>query len=139
MSDDVPEQFNAAPYYRLLGLRATSDAPGTSRVELPFDTKLTQLYGGVHGGALMTLADSAISVAVATTLDKDEVIATTEISMQFVAPAGTDGLVATGQLTRRGKRLAFGRCEIHAGDRLVAQAQGIWHVARSRAAEESRG
>ena len=118
------ERFNASPYYQLLGMRASSDAQGHARVELPFDEKLTQLYGGVHGGALMTLADAAISIAVTTLLPEDERVVTTEISIQFLEPAGRNGVVAEGEVLRRGKRLAFGRCKILAEGRLVAHAQG---------------
>lgn len=119
------ERFNMSPYYQLLGMRASSEAKGRARVELPFDEKLTQLYGGVHGGALMTLADAAISIAATTTLAEGERVVTTEVSVQFLEPAGRDGIIAEGEVLRRGKRLAFGRCEIRAGDRLVACAQGI--------------
>ena len=119
------ERFNRSPYYQLLGMRASSEAKGRARVELPFDEKLTQLYGGVHGGALMTLADAAISIAVTTLLPEGERVVTTEISVQFLEPAGRDGIIAEGEVLRRGKRLAFGRCEIRAGSRLVACAQGI--------------
>jgi acyl-CoA thioesterase len=130
---EMCERFNSAPYYHLLGLSAASDAPGRAVVTLPFDEKLTQLYGGVHGGALMTLADAAISIAVTSVLDSEERVATTEINMHFLEPAGRDGLVATGEITRRGKRICFGRCEIHSGERLVAQAQGICAVFSLRA------
>ena len=87
------ERFNRSPYYQLLGMRASSEIKGRARVELPFDEKLTQLYGGVHGGALMTLADAAISIAVTTLLPEGERVVTTEVSVQFLEPAGRDGII----------------------------------------------
>jgi acyl-coenzyme A thioesterase PaaI-like protein len=60
--DDACARFNRSPYYALLGLVATSEAPGTAKVVLPYKDSLTQLYGGVHGGALLSLADSASNV-----------------------------------------------------------------------------
>lgn len=130
----VCRAFERAPYYVHLGMSASSDVDGESRVVLRFDPKLTQLYGGIHGGALMSLADAAISIAVATTVAEDEVVATVDLSVQFVAPAGPRDVVAAGSVTRRGKRLAFGRATLVAGHDTVAVAQGIWNVSRTRVA-----
>ena len=59
----------------------------------------------------MTLADSAVGIAVATTLADDEAIATVDISMQFLEAAGSNDVVATGEVQKRGKRLAFACCD----------------------------
>jgi uncharacterized protein (TIGR00369 family) len=126
--DDICARFNAAPYYRLLGMVAASDAPGRSRVTLPFRDDLAQLYGGIHGGALLALADSAINVALATTFEADEMTGTVDIAMSFIAPAGRRDVVAEGVLLRRGNRLAFAECTLRAGDELVARAQGTCYV-----------
>ena len=136
--DAVCRDFNAARYYGHLGMVASSAAPGRSTVRLPFDEKLTQLYGGIHGGALTSLADAAISIAVATTVSETEAVATVELSIQFIAPAGPNDVVAEGTLTRRGRRLAFGSCVLTAGDREVARAQGIWHVGSRATIDKSR-
>jgi uncharacterized protein (TIGR00369 family) len=120
--------FNSAPYYATLGMHAESDAPGTSRVTLAFSPSLLQLYGGIHGGALLSLADAAINIAVATTLGSEEAVASVEVSMQFLAPAGQNDVVATGRVTRRGKTLAFADCVLTAGGRDVGRAQGVSYV-----------
>jgi uncharacterized protein (TIGR00369 family) len=119
------QPFNSAPYYRLLGITADSEAPGTSRVSLPFDPKLTQLYGAVHGGVVATIADSSIMVAVMTMLAEDEGLGTVELSIHFLTPAGQSDLVAEGRVTRLGNKIGFGECVIRAGEREVARAQGI--------------
>jgi uncharacterized protein (TIGR00369 family) len=116
----VCARFNAAPFYHLLGMTAESDGTGTARVTLPWDNTLTQVYGGTHGGALMALADAAICVAMATTLDDNEVVATVEISMHFLAPAGARDIVAEGVVTKRGGRLGFGQCVLIADGQLDA-------------------
>src|SRR5262245_22177490 len=138
MSEPNPEErrrcaelcarVNAAPYYQRLGMTASSARPGTVEVSLPFDERNTQLYGGVHGGALMSLADAALNLALATTFEGHEVTATVEVSMQFLAPVGRRDVVAVGTLTRRGARLAFCDCLISAGGETVARAQGICYV-----------
>ena len=82
----------------------------------------------MHGGAILSLADAAISIAILTVLEDGEALATVELSHQFIAPVGRNDLVACGEVTKKGRRIAFGRCEITAGDRTVAAAQGVWHV-----------
>jgi uncharacterized protein (TIGR00369 family) len=128
----VCERFNAAPYYHLLGLSAQSDQPGMSRVTLSFKPELQQLYGGIHGGALLSLADSAIAIAVATTFEDDESTATVDLSMHFIRPAGQSDLVAIGSLVKPDGRLRFGECVIRAGDREIGRAHGICYVAKRK-------
>jgi acyl-CoA thioesterase len=128
----ITTRFNDTPYYRLLGLVASSDGPGRARVSLPFRETLTQIYGGVHGGALLSLADSAINVALATTFADGERTATVEIAMHFMAPAGPHDVVATASVTHRGSRLAFGECLLEAAGRPIARATGICHVSMAR-------
>ena len=128
----VCARFNAARYYTLLGMSATSQAPGRSRVVLPFRDELTQLYGGVHGGALLSLADAALSIALATTFEGDETTATVDVSMSFLAPVGRRDVEAEGALTRRGRTMAFAECVLRAGADEVARAKGILYVSRSK-------
>lgn len=131
MTDDVCARFNAAPYYQLLGMVASSERAGQSRVVLPFRADLVQLYGGIHGGALLSLADSAINVALATTFEAGETTATIDMSMSFLAPAGRRDLEARGSIVRRGKRIAFAECTIVAGDELIARAHGTCYRRRA--------
>lgn len=131
------ERFNASSYYRLLGLHAESDQPGRSRVRLPHSRELLQLYGGVHGGAIMSLADAAISVAISTLLEPGEAIATVDLSIQFIAPAGENDVVAEGEVVKRGRRLCFGACRMSADGRDVARAQGTWYVGAEKKIDRS--
>lgn len=128
----VCERFNAAPYYRLLGMSASSDGPGKSRVALPFRADLVQLYGGVHGGALLSLADAAVNIAVATTFEGDETTATVDVSMSFLSPVGQRDVAAEGVVTRRGKRLAFAECVLRAGGEEVGRAKAVCYVSEPR-------
>jgi uncharacterized protein (TIGR00369 family) len=132
MTNDAPTRFSEAPYYKLLGMTASSDAPGRARVLLPFRAELTQLYGGVHGGALLSLADAALNLAVATTFEDGESTASVDVSMSFLAPAGQRDLEATGVVTRRGRRVAFAECVIRAGGEDVARAKGVCYVSRRK-------
>lgn len=125
-------QLNAAPYYQLLGMVAASDRPGEARVTLPWSDRILQVYGNIHGGALLSIADAAINIALATTFEGDERTATVALSMQFLAPAGRHDVVAMATVTRRGGRLGFGECVLRADGRDIARAHGTCYVVRSR-------
>ncbi len=53
----------AAPYYQLLQIRLEQIDIGFARFHMPFRKELTQAYGVVHGGAIATLADTAVAMA----------------------------------------------------------------------------
>jgi uncharacterized protein (TIGR00369 family) len=128
-------RLNASPYYQLLGMIAESDRPGEARVTLPFGEKVLQVYGNIHGGALLSLADAAINIALATTFEGEERTATVDLSMQFIAPAGHHDVVALASVTHRGGRLGFGECVLRAGGRDVARAHGTCYVRRPKGSD----
>jgi uncharacterized protein (TIGR00369 family) len=128
----VCAKFEAAGYYRLLGMTASSDAPGRARVALPFRSELVQLYGAVHGGALLSVADAAVNLALATTLGPDETTSTIDLSMSFVAPALARDVEATAMLTRRGRRVSFAECLLSAGGEVISRAKAVLYVSRLR-------
>ena len=133
----VCRSFDSSEFYRLLGMRAESEARGSASIALPFSEKLTQRYAGIHGGALMSLTDSSIAIAIATTLDDDQAVATVDLSVQFLEPARQDNLVARARVTRRGRRIAFGECEIFAGERHVAHGHGTWYIGKKSKIDKS--
>jgi uncharacterized protein (TIGR00369 family) len=128
--EKVCAPFNASHYYALLGIRASCDRPGHARVALPFKEELTQLYDAVHGGALLSIADAAVNVALASMVDASERTATIDLSMSFVAPPGRNDIVAEASVTERGKRVAFASCELRAGDKVIARAKGVCVITR---------
>lgn len=135
LSADRPERlaavcgaFEAAPFYRLLGLEASSDRSGTAKVRVRFDERLTSRYGGLHGGALMVVADAAVNVALATTFLEDEETKTVDLALQFWAPAGRSDVTAEASVAHRAGRLGFGECVLSAGGRAIARAHGVCHL-----------
>lgn len=129
----ICQAFQASPFYGLLGLEASSDRAGAGRVRVRFDERLTSRYGGLHGGALMVVADAAVNVALATTFLEDEETGTVDLSMQFWAPAGRSDVVADATVSHRGGRLGFGECVLTANGRPVARAHGICRASRKTA------
>jgi len=70
-----------------------------------------------------------MGAAVISAIPKEWWCATTGLSIQFVAGAREGALTATGKVVRRGRTIAFVSGEAHdAQGRLVATAQGTWHL-----------
>lgn len=114
--------INTMPYYRLLGMRVEAMENGFALVVMPIRDSLMQMYGSVHGGAIASLADTAIGVALISVLREDEKAITVDLKVNYVAPANGGLLIAEARLFQRGKRIAAGEVEIRddAG-RLVAK------------------
>ena len=81
--------------------------------------------GLVHGGLVCTLLDSVVGCAVQTTLPAGTGYTSLEIKVSYLRPVriGEGDLVATGRVTKPGRRAAFAEGEVRdQRDRLVATA-----------------
>ena len=117
------------PFNTYLGTIVEAVADGHARVTLELAPHHLNTRGVVHGGVISSLLDSALGAAVISAIPASWWCATTSLSVQFLEGAREGLLVAEGRVTRRGRRVAFAAGEVHdAGGRLVAHAQGSWHL-----------
>ena len=79
--------------------------------------------GTVHGGILCDLADAAMGMAYASTLDEGETFTTLELKINFLKPVRTGRLVATGRVVKGGHTVGLVECDVvDDKERLVARA-----------------
>jgi uncharacterized protein (TIGR00369 family) len=79
----------------------------------------------VHGGLVCTLADTVAGCAVHSTLEAGVGFTSIDITVNYVRPVTLDSgtLIATGHVTKPGRRVALAAAEIHdQAGRLVATA-----------------
>jgi acyl-CoA thioesterase len=69
------------PYWSLLGTELMEVKKGWAKVRLPFNDKLTNAVGLVHGGAIFSPADSAVGMALVGLIGRDENISTLEMKI----------------------------------------------------------
>ncbi len=102
------------PYPRLLNMRFTAVSDGTATFEMPVSTELYNPNGVVHGGAIASLADSAMGFAVYSTLAAGENFTTAEIHVNFLRPATVESgtLHSTGRVIHRGRQVAVAQAEV---------------------------
>ena len=108
----------------LLGIRVEEYGPGTVTCRLTYKPELDNSVGTVHGGALAALIDHTLSLAVYPLVELGVWVATTNMSLQYLAPVRAGDCVARGTVLSLGTRQAVVRVEVHNGDRLVASAIG---------------
>jgi len=111
---EVPQ----APVARLMGFQLTSIRPGESVIELDARDSHANPMGTLHGGILCDIADAAIGVAFASTLEDGESFTTLELKINFLRPVWKEKLRAAGRIVKRGKTVGMVECD-------VTKAQGI--------------
>lgn len=111
--------------HHLTGLRPTEASQGRSTFAVPATGWLASSAGIIPGGALAFLTDAPLSSAIETVLGPNRVATTSELSLNFIAPAfpGEGNLVARAGLIDVGSVLGFSSAEVtDQHGRLVAHA-----------------
>src|SRR5260370_10349212 len=111
------------PVATLIGFPLTEVEPGRAVVALEADRRHANPMGTVHGGILCDIADAAMGIAYAATLDEGETFTTLELKINFLKPVRTGRLVATGRIVRGGHTGGLCECDVVDGKaRLVGHA-----------------
>ena len=97
-----------------IGASLTGLARGEAEIVLPFDPKVTQQHGFVHGGVVAMIADSACGYAALSTMPLDASVLTVEFKLNLLAPAKGERFVAAGRVVRPGRRLVVTLGEVFA-------------------------
>ena len=97
-------------------------------VGLTLDERHTNSRGMVHAGLLVALADTVMGHNIERALDGPRVV-TVSLTTDFVGSAQAgDWIEGRATVRRAGRRVAFGACEFHAGERLVLAASAVFAV-----------
>ena len=113
--------FPTPPIWDLLGIEVVEIGEGYSKLIMPFSEKLTQPYGIVHGGAVSTLADSAVAVSIASLVQPNRKFVTVEMKINFLEPIKEGIIEATAIVLRKG-RIMPAEVDITNNQELVAKA-----------------
>ncbi len=100
------------PYWRLLGIELVDAKKGWAKLKLSFSEKLVHPFGVVHGGAIFSLADSAVAIALLGLVDKTERFTTVETKINYVNPVKEGDISAESRIVHKGNRIVLGEVEI---------------------------
>jgi uncharacterized protein (TIGR00369 family) len=123
------------PIARLIGFRLTSVRHGEAVVELEASETHTNPMGTLHGGVLCDIADAAMGIAYASTLEEGESFTTLELKINFLRPVWKEKLLAVGKVVKRGKVVGMVECDVtNSEGALVARASSTCMVLRGEMA-----
>ena len=110
-------------FVALLDLKLEEVERGRAVMRMPYRQEITNGTGAVHGGAIVSLCDTAFYVALASIYGRDQNTATAALSCNFLAPAKPPhDLIADAIVLKAGRTIVYGEVHVRSGDRLVAHA-----------------
>ena len=131
----VRGELPAPPIARLIGFQVTSVRHGEAVVELEASDIHANPMGTLHGGVLCDIADAAMGIAYASTLDDGESFTTLELKINFLRPVWKEKLRAVGKVVKRGRVVGMVECDVtNADGALVARSSSTCMVLRGEMA-----
>ena len=127
---------NAFPVAEFLGIKFISHSNGQATAEFTAASQHANPMGTLHGGILCDLADAAMGVAFATTLQVDESFTTLELKINFLRPVWNGLLTAQADVVSRGRTVGMVDCKVtDEKGRLIARATSTCMVLAGQAAK----
>jgi uncharacterized protein (TIGR00369 family) len=101
------ETFARVPYVGLLGFEFVRAERGAATFALDVREELTRMGGILHGGAVVSLLDTAAAFAVHTVIEPDARTVTVDLTVHFLRPASGGRIEARARVLRRGGRVCI--------------------------------
>lgn len=125
------------PFHKLLGIRVDELAEGSARLRIPFRPELVgdSRRPALHGGVISTLADVCGGFAIWTCCKLDDRIATIDIGVDYLRPAGAADLCAEATVRLLGNRVGNAHIVLWSGEdkeRPVAVGRAVYNIRRGR-------
>ncbi len=123
--------ISCAPFEKLLGLDIVEAKDGRSYLTMPFMYQLAQGQGMAHGGAIVTLADTAVAMAIKSRLPPDSRFGTISLNAEFLGPVTQGVLTARAEVTPVENRQVQGYAEVTDDDgRPVMRFSAVFKLGR---------
>ena len=118
-----------APFERYLGMKIIEAKGGFAKVKMPYRKEFTNPYGLIHGGAIASLADTAMAVAISSKHLYSSLY-TVKLEVKFKSPVNKGEIFAEANIINKRGKFIFGRVEIKDNeDKLLAQALATFYLA----------
>lgn len=116
-------------FNRLLGYKIVESDNGSCVVELEIRDELKQGFGLLHGGAIATLADYTMGMAIRSMMDRIPSFVTAQMNINYISSVRDGKVRCYGRVKRLGRRLSFCDCEVKSDSgEIVATATGIYYM-----------
>lgn len=123
--------ISCAPFERLLNMSILEASDGRAVLDMPFFVDYAQGGGLMHGGALVSLADTAVVMAIKSLVDPGSHFATIALEAKYLLPVKQGKLTARAEVTAREGRILKGRATIYdERDRAVMEFSSTFKIAK---------
>ncbi len=122
------------PYCRFLGVRALGVESGSARLELPYRDEVSNPGRQVRGGVMSSMLGIAGRVAALSVCELAAPFSagSVELNVTYLSSAVGEGMLAEGQVARRGKELTHVRCSLISADgKALASAMVVFRTVPS--------
>lgn len=135
MTDTGPHRFelgawiSCAPFERLLNITIKEAAGGMAVLTMPFKLELCQGMGLMHGGALVSLADTATVMAIKSLLPSGTPFVTISLASRFLHPVEKGTVTAKARVEPAGERRFKGEAVLYDdGQREVLRCTSLFKI-----------
>jgi len=123
--------ISCAPFERLLNIEIAEASDGRAVLRMPFFIEYAQGGGLMHGGALVSLADTAVVMAIKSLVPELSHFATITMETKFLLPVKRGIVTARAEVIEREGRLLKGRATVYdEQDRVVMEFASVFKMAR---------
>ena len=81
----MKKPLEIAPFAKHLGIELLEAGEGAARLKMPYRNELTNPAGNLHGGAIATVADSSMAVAIGSVLGTSGRQSTVKLKIRYKA------------------------------------------------------
>ncbi len=130
---ELDSWIDCAPFGQLLKMKIESVGTGKATLSMPFLFEFSQGAGLLHGGALTSLADTAVALACKSVLPAGTRFATISLESTFLAPVRQGYVIAHAEVVLSEKRKIDGKVVIvDENDKEVMRFTAVFKIARRR-------
>lgn len=123
--------ISCAPFERLLGMEIVEAVDGRAVLRMPFLIDYAQGAGLMHGGALVSLADTAVVMAIKSIIAPQSHFATISLDTKFLLPVKKGVVTAKATVNHDGGRLLNGEATVYDEEgRAVMVFRSTFKIAR---------
>ena len=125
--EGMKKPLKVAPFGKHLGIEILEAGEGVARLKMPYQHELTNPAGNLHGGAIATIADSAMAVAIGSVVGTSGRHFTVKLEIRYKA-AVTDGvIIAEAKVTKQKQSFLLGEAVVKNGNgQVIATAKGTF-------------
>jgi uncharacterized protein (TIGR00369 family) len=107
----IREKFETNNFPHMLGIEIDLIEPGRAVLGVEIRQELLQLQGVLHGGAMASLIDTAVAMAIVSVSGPEDRFTTVELKINYLAPVRDGRVTADARIIRDGRRIIVAECD----------------------------